>query len=54
MPKSPDKIPRGMPMQPKNTASNNTLPVSCRLVAPMEDSSPNCRVRSLTEMENAL
>ena len=37
----------------KRTASVNTAPRICFLVAPTEDSKPNCFVRSETEIEKA-
>ena len=54
MPAMPTKIPRGIPIRLTANASNSTLLRSCRLVAPIEDSSPNCLVRSDTEIEKAL
>ena len=54
MPAIPESTPSGMPMSESSSASYTTLARSCFFVAPMETSSPNCRVRSDTEMANAL
>ena len=54
MPPMPDKIPTGMPMALTASASKNTIRRSCFFVAPMEESRPNCFVRSDTEMAKAL
>ena len=42
--------PRGCPPPPMTIASTSTVRRSCRLLAPSEESRPNCRVRSATEM----
>ena len=54
MPAMPRRIPRGMPMPLKTSASKRTLERICFFVAPTDFSSPNCFVRSLMEMEKAL
>ena len=54
MPAMPERTPSGIPMADSTAASYSTQWVSCRRVAPTEESRPNWRVRSETEMENAL
>ena len=54
MPPIPERIPSGIPTVLTHRASKSTMPRSCLRVAPMDASSPNCRVRSDTDMENAL
>ena len=41
-------------MSPRMPASMKTVRLSCRLDAPSEDKSPNCRVRSEIEIAKAL
>ena len=53
-PATPAKRPIGTPTAPSSSASASTVLRSCRFEAPREASSPNCRVRSATEMANAL
>ena len=47
-------MPSGMPTAPRTAASTSTVCLSWRLDAPSEESRPNCRVRSETEMVKAL
>jgi hypothetical protein len=54
VPATPAKRPIGTPTAPSSSASASTVLRSCRFEAPREASSPNCRVRSATEMANAL
>ena len=54
MPPIPTRIPSGIPMALTVNASNVTILLSCFLVAPTDESRPNCFVLSDTEMENAL
>ena len=54
LPAMPAKRPIGTPTAPSSSASASTVLRSCRFEAPREASSPNCRVRSATEMANAL
>ena len=54
MPPIPTTIPSGMPMALTANASNVTILLSCFLVAPTDESRPNCFVLSDTEIENAL
>ena len=54
VPAIPSTPPTGMPATASIPASASTLRRSCRLDAPSEDNSPNWRVRSDTEIANAL
>ena len=53
-PTTPTTRPQGMPMAAITPASQNTMERICRRLAPMEESRPNWRVRSATEMAKAL
>ena len=50
----PQRMPKGIPMAEITPASYSTDRRSWPRVAPTERNSPNCRVRSETEMEKAL
>ena len=54
VPATPSTSPSGTPTAPSTSASASTVRRSCRLDAPSEAKSPNCRVRSATEMAKAL
>ena len=54
MPPIPQRMPKGIPMAEITPASYSTDRRSWPRVAPTERNSPNCRVRSETEMEKAL
>ena len=53
-PASPAASPTGMPTRPMAAASRSTVLLSWRLDAPSEESRPNWRVRSATEIEKEL
>ena len=53
-PAKPISRPQGMPMRATMSPSSTTARRSCRREAPTEDRSPNCLMRSATEMLNAL
>ena len=53
-PASPAASPTGMPTRPIATASMSTVLLSWRFDAPSEESRPNWRVRSATEIEKEL
>ena len=54
VPATPANRPRGTPRRPSSSASVNTVRRSWRFEAPSEANRPNCRVRSATDMANAL
>ena len=47
-------MPIGIPTSDTINASPKTIRLSCFLVAPTDDNSPNCFVLSPTDIENAL
>ena len=49
-----DNIPRGIPIIPTINDSNNTVFLSCFLVAPIDAKSPNCFFLSITDIANEL
>ena len=53
-PARPMRSPQGMPMTATMAPSSTTARRSCRRDAPTEDRSPNCLMRSATEMLKAL
>ena len=54
IPATPTNIPSGIPAMLTKNASESTHLRSCALVAPTEESSPNCFVRSFNEMTKEL
>ena len=53
-PAKPMRSPQGMPMTATMAPSSTTARRSCRREAPTEDRSPNCLMRSATEMLKAM